>query len=165
MNFNTTLGSNLQHVFFIGAAYHHINRPKTSFYKNAAIELRPKYVFSAGLKLSIDDYRYFTLHQDVFMQGSSREIIGGGWYSYELDDFPDDPMYVLHAGVFVRWKDAIIPVVKMDIRSLAVTLSYDINTSPLKTVSQMRGGFELGLSWKGFVGRNSSQDKVLCPRF
>jgi type IX secretion system PorP/SprF family membrane protein len=165
MNFNTTLGNNFQHVFFIGAAYHHLNRPKTSFYRNAAIELKPKYVFSAGLKLSIDDYRYFTLHQDVFMQGSSREIIGGGWYSYELDDYPDDPLYVLHAGAFVRWNDAIIPVVKMDIRSLSVTLSYDINTSPLKTVSQMRGGFELGLSWKGFVGRNSSQEKVLCPRF
>jgi type IX secretion system PorP/SprF family membrane protein len=165
MNFNTSLGSNFQHLIFIGAAYHHINRPKTSFYKNAAIELHPKYVFSAGLKFSVDDYRYFTLQQEVLMQGASREIIGGGLYSYELDDFPDDPMYVVHAGVFVRWNDAIVPVVKMDVRSLSVTLSYDINTSPLKTASQLRGGFELGLSWKGFAKRNSSQDKVLCPRF
>lgn len=165
VNFNTTLGSNYQHVFFIGAAYHHINRPKTSFYQNAGIELHPKYVFSAGLKLSVDEYRYFTLHQDVFMQGASREIIGGGWYSYVLDDVPDDARYVLHAGAFVRWNDAIIPVIKMDIGSLGVTLSYDINTSPLKTASQLRGGFELGLCWKAFVGRNSSEEKVLCPRF
>jgi type IX secretion system PorP/SprF family membrane protein len=165
MNFNTSLGPDLQHVFFIGAAYHHLNRPKTSFYKNAAIELHPKYVFSAGLKLNVDDYRCFTLLQDVYIQGSSREIIGGGWYSYKLDEYTDDPLYVIHAGAFVRWNDAIIPVVKMDIRSFSVTLSYDINTSPLKTASQMRGGFELGLSFKGFVGRNSSQEKVLCPRF
>lgn len=165
LNYNTSLGPNFQHLLFIGAAYHHINRPKTSFYKNAAIEINPKYVFSAGLKFSVDDYRYFTLQQDVFVQGGSREFIGGGWYSYELDDFPDDPMYIIHAGAFVRWNDAIIPMVKMDVRSLSVTLSYDINTSPLKTASQLRGGFELGLSWKGFVKRNSSQDKVLCPRF
>jgi type IX secretion system PorP/SprF family membrane protein len=165
MNFNTSLGPDLQHVFFIGAAYHHLNRPKTSFYKNAAIELRPKYAFSAGLKLNVDDYRCFTLLQDVYIQGSSREIIGGGWYSYKLDEYTDDPLYVIHAGAFVRWNDAIIPVVKMDIRSFSITLSYDINTSPLKTASQMRGGFELGLSFKGFVRRNSSQEKVLCPRF
>jgi type IX secretion system PorP/SprF family membrane protein len=165
MNFNTSLGPDLQHVFYIGAAYHHLNRPKTSFYKNAAIELHPKYVFSAGLKLNVDDYRCFTLLQDVFIQGSSREIIGGGWYSYKLDEYTDDPLYVIHAGVFVRCNDAIIPVVKMDIRSFSITLSYDINTSPLKTASQTRGGFELGLSFKGFVGHNSSQDKVLCPRF
>lgn len=163
MNFNTTLGSEDKHMFFIGAAYHHINRPKTSFYKNAAIELKPKYVFSGGLKYVIDDYRSFTLHQDVFIQGGSREIIGGGWYSNILGDFPDDPAYVLHGGLFIRYKDAVIPVVKMDIHSFSVTLSYDINTSPLKTASQMRGGFELGLTFKSFSKNNSSRDRVLCP--
>jgi hypothetical protein len=67
--------------------------------------------------------------------------------------------------VFIRYKDAVIPVVKIDIRSFAITLSYDINTSPLKTASQLREGFELGLTFKGFRKNNSSQDKVLCPRF
>jgi type IX secretion system PorP/SprF family membrane protein len=165
MNFNTSLGSEYKHLFFIGAAYHHLNRPKTSFYKNASIELHPKYVFSTGLKYLIDDFRSFTLHGDVFIQGSSREIIGGGWYSQILGGFPDDPVYVVHGGVFIRYKDAIVPVIKIDIRSFGVTLSYDINTSPLKTASQMRGGFELGLTFKGFRKNNSSQDKVLCPRF
>lgn len=163
MNYNTSLGSEDQHMFFIGAAYHHINRPKTSFYKNAAIEIQPKYVFSAGLKYAIDDFRSFTFHQDVFLQGSSREIIGGGWYSHILGDFPDNPAYTLHGGLFIRYKDAIVPVVKMDIHSFSVTLSYDINTSPLKTGSQMRGGFELGLTFKSFKKNNSSQDRVICP--
>lgn len=163
MNFNTSLGSEDQHMFFIGAAYHHINRPRTSFYKNAAIELKPKYVFSTGLKFAIDDFHSFTFHQDVFIQGSSREIIGGGWYSHTLGDFSDNPTYVLHGGLFIRYKDAVVPVVKMDIRSFSVTLSYDINTSPLKTSSQMRGGFELGLTFKSFRKNNSSQDRVICP--
>lgn len=163
MNFNTSLGSEYKHMFFIGAAYHHINRPKTSFYKNAAIELQPKYVFSTGLKYVIDDFQSFTLHQDVFIQGSSREIIGGGWYSHILGDFPDDPAYVLHGGLFIRYRDAVVPVVKMDIRSFSITLSYDINTSPLKTASQLRGGFELGLTFKSFTKNSSSRDRVLCP--
>jgi type IX secretion system PorP/SprF family membrane protein len=165
MSFNSGFGVDNQHIFFIGAAWHHLNRPKTSFYRDASIELHPKYVFSGGLKLTVDDYRYITLQHDAFLQGSSREMIGGGWYSYKFGDFPDDPTYVIHGGVLVRWSDAIIPVIKLDKGSFSATLSYDINISQLKTASQARGGFELGLSYKGFFDHNSSQDKVLCPRF
>jgi type IX secretion system PorP/SprF family membrane protein len=165
MSFNTAIGQQQQHLVFIGAAYHHLNRPKTSFYRNASIELHPKYVFSAGIKLAIDDYSYVTLQDDIFMQGSSREIIGGGWYSHKLGDYPDDPEYTIHGGLFLRMSDAIIPVIKIDKGSFSMTMSYDINISKLKTASELRGGFELGLSFRGFVAHNSSLDKVLCPKF
>lgn len=45
MSFNTTFGEDQWNSLFIGAAYHHLNRPKNSFYRNADIELNPKYVF------------------------------------------------------------------------------------------------------------------------
>jgi type IX secretion system PorP/SprF family membrane protein len=51
MSFNTVFGVDNTNSLFIGAAYHHLNRPKNSFYRNSAIELNPKYVFSAGISL------------------------------------------------------------------------------------------------------------------
>jgi type IX secretion system PorP/SprF family membrane protein len=166
MSFNAAFGGNLQHLFFIGASYQHLNRPKHSFFNVDSIVVYPKQVYSAGIKLIIDEYNTLTLHQDVFIQNAYREIIGGALYSHKLGNFTDVPEYVLHGGLFLRWKDAAIPVIKLDKRSMSITLSYDINISKLKTASQGRGGFELGLSYKGFLDRdNTSRDKVLCPEF
>jgi len=45
-------------------------------------------------------------------------------------------------------------------------VSYDVNVSALKTVSQARGGFELSLSYQRFLDRNNStKNSIRCPRF
>jgi type IX secretion system PorP/SprF family membrane protein len=166
ISYNTAFGPNNQCMFFVGAAYHHFNRPKNTFYRDASIGLNAKYTASWGFKYMLDEYCTLTLQGDVFKQGDYREIIGGGLYSIKLDDFPDDPAYVLHLGLFTRWKDAVIPVIKLDKRALSVIMSYDVNTSQLKTASQSRGGFELGLCYKDFLeSRNTSRYKVICPIF
>jgi type IX secretion system PorP/SprF family membrane protein len=166
MSFNTSFGKDELNSLFIGAAYHHLNRPKNSFYRNPDIELNPKYVFSTGIKLKIDDYSYCTIQADHSIQGSFSETIGGALYSHILGQDPVNPPYTLHAGAFLRFKDAFIPVLKMDMKSISVAISYDLNVSPLKTASRGRGGFELSVSYIAFLDRgSSSRDKVLCPKF
>ena len=166
MSFNTTFGMDQANSMFLGAAYHHLNRPKNSFYRNPSIELNPKYVFSAGVKLNVDDQTYFILQADQSVQGAYLETIAGALYSYKVGDDPANPLYTLHAGAFLRWKDALVPVIKVDMHPLSVALSYDVNVSQLKTASQGRGGFELSVSYIGFVQRdNSSKYKMLCPKF
>lgn len=119
------------------------------------------------MKLNIDGFSYVTLQADQSLQGTFSETIGGALYSYKLGGLiEDNPMYTVHAGAFLRWQDAVIPVLKLDRRPVSIAISYDINISPLKTASQGRGGFELSVSYIGFLDReNSSIDKVLCPRF
>jgi type IX secretion system PorP/SprF family membrane protein len=166
MSFNTSFGVDQLNSMFLGAAYHHLNRPKNSFYRNPEIELSPKFVFSSGVKLIVDDYTYVTLHADHSTQGTFKETIGGAMYSYKIGGLVDEPLYTVHAGAFLRWKDAFVPVVKMDMQSLSVAVSYDVNMSPLKTASMGRGGFELSLTWTGFVKRdNDNSYGTLCPRF
>jgi hypothetical protein len=66
----------------------------------------------------------------------------------------------------MRVGDAFIPVVKLDMLPLSIAVSYDVNISTLNTVSQGQGGFELSISYKGFLDReNSAKNKMLCPRF
>lgn len=166
MSFNTTFGADQGNSLFIGAAYHHLNRPKNTFYLNAAIDLNPKYVASAGVKLKVDDYSSFTLQADHSIQGSYQETIGGALYSYQLGLDPDNPEYTLSGGLFLRWKDAMVPVMKLEWNHMAVAVSYDVNVSQLKTASMGQGGFEISLSYIGFVHHdNSSKYKMLCPKF
>jgi type IX secretion system PorP/SprF family membrane protein len=166
MSFNTTFGIDQVNSLFVGAAFHHLNRPKNSFYRDASSEIDPKYVLSGGVKLRMDDFSYFTLQADQSFQGSFSETIGGALYSYQLGEDPSNPVYTISGGAFLRWKDALIPVLKIEKHPLAIEISYDVNVSQLKTASMGRGGFEVSISYIGYLDRyNSSRDKVLCPRF
>jgi type IX secretion system PorP/SprF family membrane protein len=166
ISFNSQIGASEDNNIILGAAYHHFNHSsKISFYGNSQLEMIPKWVFSAGLRMGVTDYSFITFQGDYSKQGTSTETIGGVLYSYKLDD-PIDPKYIFHAGAFLRWKDAIIPVAKMEYKPFAIAVSYDVNVSQLKTASSGRGGFELSISYQTYFDRyNSSKDKTRCPRF
>ncbi len=165
MSFNTSFGNEQANTMFLGFAYHHLNRPKNSFYKDPSIELDPKYVFSGGMKLTINDYSYFTLQADHSQQGSATETIGGVLYSYKLGDDPANSDNTLHFGAFLRYKDALIPVLKLETHSLAIAISYDVNVSQLNTASEGHGGFELSISYIGFLERENVKLNTPRPRF
>lgn len=166
LSFNSSFGSREKNMLFLGAAYHHLNRPQNAFYRNAGIELLPKYVFSAGVRFPVNEYSLFTLQADYATQGAWSETVAGALYSYNLSANPDNNDYILSAGAFIRWKDAVIPVIKLERQALAIAISYDVNISPLKSGSQLRSGTELTLSYAGFTRKMSStEQKVVCPRF
>jgi type IX secretion system PorP/SprF family membrane protein len=166
MSFNTQVGENPDNNFYIGAAYHHFNKAtKVSFYGNPNYEMIPKWVGSLGVRMNINDYSFFTLLGDYSKQGTFTETMAGALYSWRLDDI-ENPKYILHGGAFLRWKDAIIPVVKLEFKPLSVSVSYDANLSQLKTASNGRGGFELALTYQKHLDRyNTSSDAVRCPKF
>ena len=166
LSFNTQLGENIDNNMFLGLAYHHFNKSKkVSFYSDYKVELMPKWVASGGVRMSTNDYSYITVEADYTKQGVNKEIIGGVMYSQKLDD-PDNPKYVIHAGGYMRLNDAIIPVIKVESKPIAVAVSYDVNISGLKRVSSGRGGFEISLVFQKFLDRyNSSSDATRCPKF
>jgi type IX secretion system PorP/SprF family membrane protein len=165
LSFNNSFGPDHANTMFVGFAYHHLNRPRNSFYQDPSIELDPKYVFSAGIKTVINDYTYFTIQADHSKQGSAQETIGGVLYSYKLGDDPENSGYTLHLGGFLRWKDALIPVLKLEMNGLSVALSYDVNISELQTASEGRGGFELSISYIGLFDHENPKYRTLCPKF
>lgn len=166
ISFNTQLSENPDDNYFIGLALHHFNRPKNSFYRNASSELDPKWVASAGVRFSVTPASYLTLQADHSMQGEFKETVAGALYGIKLGEDLDKPLYTLHGGAFLRWNDALLPVVKLDYRPFSFSLSYDVNISKLKTSSYGRGGFELGISYVGFLDRdNFALNAVHCPRF
>jgi type IX secretion system PorP/SprF family membrane protein len=165
MSYNASLNDNPENNFFIGAAYHHFNRPKNSFFRDPSVSLQAKWVYSFGIRFAVSDYAYMTVMADHSRQGSYSETIGGGMYGLKLGEDLDHPDYVIHFGTFLRWNDAIIPVIKLDYNPFALTLSYDANISKLKPSSYGRGGFEIAVSYIGFSKKSSSVDAMFCPKF
>jgi hypothetical protein len=127
--------------------------------------MAPKWVGSLGIRMNVSEESYCTLYGDYSKQAAYRETLAGLIYSYRLGD-PEDPRYVLHLGAMVRLKDALIPVVKINVGHMAVSVSYDVNTSQLRNASYGRGGFEFALSYQNFRNSdNSSSNSVRCPVF
>jgi type IX secretion system PorP/SprF family membrane protein len=163
MSFNSDFAYNSPNNYFIGAAYHHFTKPPGSFYNMGGARVPSKWVFSAGVKFGVSDYAFMTVQADQSFQAGFNESIGGALYGLKLGDDPDNPAYIINAGAFLRWNDALIPVVKLDYHPFAVSLSYDVNISKLKPSSYGRGGFELSISYTGY--RKNKQEYLLCPKF
>lgn len=166
LSFNTQMGQDPENNLFVGVAYHHFNKSaKKSFYTNAGVEVTPKMVYSAGAKMATTDQSFVTIHADYTKQGAYMELIAGAMVSYQLDD-TENPRYFIHGGAFLRWKDALIPVAKLEVKPFAISVSYDANISQLSSASLGRGGFEIGLSYQKYLTRdNTSREAVRCPRF
>lgn len=163
MSYNSSIGDSKENNFFAGLAYHHFNRPINSFYHS--LQHLPKWVASGGLRTAMGDYSYLTINADFSIQGDYKELIGGAMYSRKIGDF-EEPDYIVHIGGYLRWEDAFIPVVKLDYHPFSLGFSYDMNVSQLRTASQGRGGFELSLTYTGFLnGAGSTKDILRCPRF
>lgn len=166
MSLNGAWGKDEANRYFVGVAYHHLNRPKNSFYRNASIELAPKYVVSAGLNLEMNYESSFIFQADYSMQGPFKQILIGGTYVHTLDAYNDQPEFKLAGGLYFRSDDAIIPVIQVYKNPIKISLSYDVNISSLKTVSQGRGGVELSLVYTGWIDRLARAGSViLCPKF
>jgi type IX secretion system PorP/SprF family membrane protein len=166
MSYNSNLSDNPDNNFFIGAAYHHFTKPGNSFYRDPKLTLAPKWVFSGGLKFGVTEYSYLTLQADQSMQGAFKETVAGAMYGLKLGPDLEKPEYTVHGGAFLRWNDALIPVLKLDYTPFSVAFSYDVNISKLKPSSYGRGGFELSISYIGFTAKDRSYlNSTLCPKF
>src|SRR5678815_2416320 len=84
MSLNSVMNNNPDNNFYIGAAYHHFNRPRNSFYRDKNIELNPKLVFSAGVKLAGNEYSFVSIEADHSRQGSFKETVFGAMYGLSL---------------------------------------------------------------------------------
>ncbi|MDB5251989.1 MAG: hypothetical protein JWP27_1158, partial [Flaviaesturariibacter sp.] len=133
---------------------------------DGSAELAPKIVGSVGIRFAVTEASYLTLQGDFSKQGDYREFIGGFLYGFKLGEDFEKPKYTIHGGLMMRANDALIPVVKLDYSPFSVSVSYDANTSSLKTSSMGRGGFEVGISFIGFR-KTRAEDPTFshCPRF
>ena len=166
MSYNSNLTADPEDNYYVGIAYHHFTKPKHSFFRDPTVALNPKWVASAGFRFGVTEFSYVTIMADHSMQKKYKETVAGVMYGMKLGAEIDNPLYVIHGGLFIRWSDALIPVIKIDYSKFSFAFSYDVNISKLKPASMGRGGFELSLSYTGLIDRDrSTLNSILCPRF
>jgi type IX secretion system PorP/SprF family membrane protein len=152
--------TNDQNNFYIGVSLYHISRPTQQF-TGGLYTLNPRATIHAGTYFPLATNVKLHLSAQQSFQGGSTETVLGG--AVQLTANPDVEKPVsLYAGSWVRFNDAIFPYVGLEFGDFRLGMSYDINTSTLKTASQGTGGVELSLI---YIRRPSTDKPINCPKF
>lgn len=164
LTFSSVVGSGTR--FYLGGGMFHILKPKVAFQKQYDVVLNQKFAINGGLSRSLNDVNRLILYADYFMQGGAKLIQGGIMLSHDFMTSDETQDVSLTGGLLYRSRDAFIPMLKIDYSKFGLGFTYDINTGKLKSASQMKGAFEVTLSYKGYnKSENSSLNKVRCPAF
>jgi hypothetical protein len=104
-----------------------------------------RYVLHAGSKIIASEVLTLDTRILFMRQRNAMEINVGldGEYAVQPN------MVSVIAGMYYRHKDALIPVVGVDYKSIILRMSYDINISSLTAYSRGRGGIEVSLVFLG----------------
>ena len=153
--------------FYIAAGLSHFTSPVIhSTTGSNSGTLAPKLSINMGTNAMIGEKGHLLAFADYFSQNGNTQLLGGAMYGMEVTENLDEDAVILYIGSFLRWGDALVPVVKMDFKHTTIGISYDVNVSKLNVVSNWRGGLELTASYRGFLKiRNSTLDKLRCVRF
>jgi type IX secretion system PorP/SprF family membrane protein len=167
ISFNSSLGENNNINYYLGLAAYHLNKPKAAFSNDESfIRLNKKWSGNLGVQYLLNNKVALTTHLNYSRQGTYQEMIGGVLASWRSIDAAGRNLFTIYGGVFYRVKDAIIPTVKLDYQNYSFTLSYDVNTSGLKTATNGMGGMEISVFSRGnFTKGVWAKDKTRCPRF
>ncbi len=128
--------------FYFGASANHLMAPQKTFYSNpnVVLNLRWQWYVTANIQLTDD---IFAQPAMFFMnQGTYREFNMGSNFRF---DFNPLGLRSVYAGVYMRARDAGILMFGMDYNQIIMQISYDVNFSGLRVISNGRGGVELSL--------------------
>lgn len=154
--------------YYAGAALYHFNKPKVAFSDTQEdVHLQERWTFNGGINAPVSENGAIMAFADYMMQGGHRQLLAGVLYGTDLVKYyGDEDPTVLYMGAFLRWGDALMPVVRLEMKNMGIALSYDVNISKLHVASHWRGGLELTASYRGFLRtRNSTLDRLRCVRF
>lgn len=156
-----------QTKFYVAAGLSHFTRPTIhSVTTTEAGFLAPKLSLNIGTNGKAGDRGHLIAFADYYSQNGNHQLLGGVMYGMDLTEYDNEEPATIYAGSFLRWGDALIPVIKMDFNHMSIGVSYDVNVSKLNVASNWRGGLELTASYRGFLKiRNSTLDRVRCVRF
>lgn len=152
--------SNENNNYYAGLSLYHINSPRQKFTGTEYI-VSPRFTFQAGYYTAFNENLGLHLSGLHSSQAGTTETLLGGALQFIPNPDATAPISV-YTGSWIRLNDAIIPYVGLEFSNARLGISYDVNTSSLKTASVSRGGIEISLIYS----HQPNTDKPLnCPKF
>jgi type IX secretion system PorP/SprF family membrane protein len=159
-----------------GIAFLHLNKPKNSFFFDAAPDrIYRKINLHGGIKLPVAAKIDFMPSGLISIQGPSFEINQGAFFRFQITENRSKDLMAYNIGLWFRESraygsaflfDAVNIVSKLEFNQYTIGLSYDVNVSALASTTKLRGGPELSFSYTGLLEASLGNHKrPICPAF
>ncbi len=149
----------------MGLALFHVNSPNESFDPSYKNPLPMRVNVHGGTDVHITDEVYLTPNVIYMNMGNLSSTIFGGHATYVLSgDMLENSVF---AGLYARngsENNSMIMLVGGNYQNWSVGLSYDFNTSDLRTSSSNPGGFEVSVIYKE-ISTQIQKFFIPCERF
>ena len=165
VNYNTSSGENNNVTYIIGFSGYHFTQPHFSYYQKSSVRENMRLNANGAIAYSLNDNVGVQFHANYASEGTYREIMLGGILNWTAQTSGYKSTCILSGGVFYRYGDALIPVLKVAYKSMALGVSYDVNVSSLKEASNLQGGTEVTLFITGNYTDKGIMKKTVCPKF
>ncbi len=150
---------------YVNAGYsiHHVNRPKETFFNDLTNDGRVPMRHIAFVNAILKPSERVIVNPNVYYsnQANASELVLGLNAHYNLSQAGETQVL---GGLYYRWKDAIVPVVGLEVKNFKVTYSFDATLSNLRQFNGGRGAHEISIVKKGIFPENEGRP-ILCPRF
>lgn len=145
-----------------GVSMMHLNRPRESFFSEEVSDNRIPERYNAFANASVKVNEQWIVNPSVYYsyQSGSSEIVGGLMAQYNLGDGSQQ----LIGGAYMRWKDAVVPMVGYQWSDIRLTASYDVTLSGLRNYNNGNGAIEFSLIKVGVLNGRTPRD-ARCPQF
>lgn len=167
LSWSHSVSSNFAYAIGLGA--NNLNQPQESFQrkKNSEVGLGMRYTGQIGAVAYVSEklsLRPAVLYQS---QSTATELVAGNEFNLIVGN-PDIRSYTtaVFLGGYYRGSDAIMINAGLEFKGMRVGVSYDYNTSDLKTASNGNGGFEISLVFKAADPLDFARKLIYpCSRF
>lgn len=162
-----TITSNDETNFHAGISVMHINRPQMSFLGKDD-RMHPRITFHASGTFELTNTNVALVPSLSYMrQGTQNELAVGMLMKFQMKEAARITGFIKSGdflmGGYYRNKDAVAPYVGFEFAAYAIGISYDVNISGLKTVTNGNGGIEVMLRLQNpqaFLYQNKSKASI-----
>lgn len=129
---------------YFGVAGHNLNQPSLSFFNQAQVQLPIRMSVHSMGTIQLDENWDVGVQAQWQNQGPYQEVIAGAFAKLHLDSQAGRELAV-RVGLGYRFGDAFIMEAGVYYLNWRLVVSYDVNTSPFRVVTNRRGGPEFSL--------------------
>lgn len=150
-----------RHYFYGGVSVYHINSPSQTLARGLTYNIKQRYSINLGGTINFNPYTNLHLSGLHSTQAGATETVLGGTMQFIAnpeDEYPTS----FYVGTWGRLKDAFIPYIGLEFNDARLGVTYDFNTSALKTASQGKGGIEISLL---YIHHKDRSKPIPCPKF
>ena len=170
VSLNSSVDQNGIFNYYLGAGVYHLNAPTETFNdgSDVLVKLPMKWEFNAGFHSSFSQQWGLTVHANYSLMKPYSEALLGGMLTYRNVPVGLPSIFAFSFGCFYRFKDAIIPTVKIEYKNTSIGISYDATQSTLVTspAASSAGATEISLYIRGnYNHKKNPRDPIMCPRF